>query len=235
MFEASVASRSFGRSAVLAFATHGLVILALALRAQAPGEVAPPVETPTVRLYAAPVKKPPPPEPGGGHTARGPVLATPRPQPARPQPADLSPVLTEVAFHEARVPSEAEEEPSGAADFDGQAGDGSGAGSGLGSGSGLGVGSSAAMPSHARRAWFVTNEWACDRPDRQGDAGRVVVRIRVTVLPAGTASEVAIVTPGPPVFNDRALSCARVAQYVSALDDSGAPIVGVAEFAIQFL
>ncbi len=238
MFDAPLPPRSFGRSAGLALAAHGLFIVCLcAAGAKVQDEVATRVEAPVVVFYTAPVKRTPTPEPGASHAARA-RFAAPRPQraPSRALPAEVEPPLTDVVFHNERGDQRALEdaEDRGNADFDGQ-GEGSGTGSGSGSGTGAGVGATPALRSHARRAWFVTNDWACDRPDHQEDAGRVVVRIRVTVSTAGSAGAVEVVTPGPSVFNDRARSCAGEAQYLWALDDSGAPIVGVAEFSIQFL
>ena len=45
----------------------------------------------------------------------------------------------------------------------------------------------------------------------------------------------AVVRPGLEIFDLRAMECASVEDYVTALDDDGNPLVGVAEFAIQFL
>ncbi len=231
MFEHAAPTRSsYVWWTVVAIAAHGFaVMVALGATGRAARVVSTPADAPVVMFFKARVPARPRLEPVGGHAA-GVAAARARRAPPRVVPVVAAPTTIEVVFHDDAQAAERIDDVRSDSD-------GPGEGSGSGSGSGVGVGGSgaAAAPSAARRAWFVTNDWVCDRPDHEDDAGRVVVRIRVTVSEAGTASDVEIVTPGPPVFNARAQSCASRAQYLSALDDAGRPIVGVAEFSIQFL
>ena len=237
MFEHAAPTRSsYVWWTVVAVAAHGFaVMVALGATGRAARVVSTPADAPVVMFYKARVPARPRLEPVGGHAA-GVAAARARRAPPRVVPAVEATTMTEVVLHDDAQAAERIDDVQ--SDSDGP-GEGSGFGFGAGSGSGFGVGlggsGAAAAPSAARRAWFVTNDWVCDRPDHEDEAGRVVVRIRVTVSEAGTASDVEIITPGPPVFNARAQSCASRAQYLSALDDAGRPIVGVAEFSIQFL
>ncbi len=108
-------------------------------------------------------------------------------------------------------------------------------GNGFGAGEGSGSGRIDAGVSKARRAWFATNSWQCDRPENEDEAGRVVVKIRVTVEADGRPSAVFVTSPGPEVFNVRAVMCASVEEYVPALDDAGEAFRSDAEFGIEFL
>jgi TonB family protein len=79
----------------------------------------------------------------------------------------------------------------------------------------------------------VRTDWDCKRPGHE-DLGRVVVRIRVEVLPSGKPGRVVVVRPGHEAFNRRAIDCARDEMYIPALDRDGHPIPGEAEFGIDF-
>jgi hypothetical protein len=110
-------------------------------------------------------------------------------------------------------------------------GGGGGNGSGSGPAEGPGHGS---IKSKARGAWLTHTDWRCTRPGHE-DLGRIVVRLRVQVLLDGKPGQIEIVRAGPEVFNRRALECARDETYLPALDPEGQPILGAAEFGIEFL
>ncbi|HEY3586858.1 MAG TPA: hypothetical protein VGK85_06890 [Myxococcaceae bacterium] len=147
-----------------------------------------------------------------------------------PPPVVEKPPLPEIP--DAPKVAEAEE----ATDDDGDEGEpgGSGAGgSGTGSGTGKGPGRGSIV-SKARMAWLTHTDWRCLRPGHE-DLGRIVVRIRVHVDPAGKPGPVTVVRPGPEDFNRRAVDCAMDESYVPALNPDGHPIPGDCEFAIEFL
>ena len=111
---------------------------------------------------------------------------------------------------------------------------GSGAGgSGTGSGTGTGPGHGSIV-SKARMAWLTHTDWRCTRPGHD-DLGRIVVRIRVHVDPAGKPGQVTVVRPGPDPVKRRAVDCALDESYVPALNPEGHPIPGDCEFSIEFL
>ncbi len=252
LFELRAQKPHLGAPGALAVATH-VVLVAVALQVSGERDERPApkqAEYAEITFKTLPKRKPLPKlESGGSGQENGQPDAKAQrhelraPQ-AMPPPPTVEPVLGDIQSVE-RFATPIDEPDSDAEDNDGvedQApalgsgglGNGSGFGSGAASGSGFGRG---AMTPHskARRAWFITNNWRCERPDHQEEAGRVVVRVRVTVQADGRASKVAVVRPGLEIFDLRAMECASVEDYVTALDDDGNPLVGVAEFAIQFL
>ncbi len=252
LFELRTETQSLGAPGALAVASH-LAVLALiaALGArESENPRAPAPEYEEVVFRTPPKRKPMPKlESGGSGVATGAPEATAKRRELRapkemPAPPSTEPVLGEIVSLEkfatpVDVPDSDSEDSDGVEDQGpalGSGGDGHGSGFGSGSASGSGFGRGAMSPrSKARRAWFTTNQWKCERPDRQEKAGRVMVRVRVTVQPDGRPSRVVIVQPGAEIFDLRAMQCATAEDYVSALDEDGTPMVGVAEFAIQFL
>jgi periplasmic protein TonB len=179
-------------------------------------------------------KRPPPPKPapaGGGAPARPakarrkklhvpvppPKLEEPPPPPQEPEP---EPPVEEVG------------EDDGEAGGTGL-GSGAGTGTGIGSGMGSGTGPGTGAPSKERKAWLESTHWKCARPGHE-DIGRVVVKLRVEVLPDGKPGEVTVTQGGPEPFNRRAIDCAKSERYISALDREGHPFVSAIEFGIAF-
>lgn len=150
-----------------------------------------------------------------------PVSETPPPPPRMLEP----PALAEA--------EEAGDEDDGDGDPDAAPGPGGGGGTGTGIGTGAGPGNGS-VKSRARKAWLTRTDWRCRRPGYE-ELGRVVVRIRVEVLPDGRPGQVHVVKPGPEDFNRRAIDCALDERYLPALDAEGQPIAGSAEFSIEFL
>jgi hypothetical protein len=197
--------------------------------------------------------RPPPPKPlefpgGGGGPAHPPKR---RIKPPPPPPVEDPLPLPKILQPPVEPPEEDESDESEA---DGEtatgAGSGSGGGVGTGTGTGVGPGHGAGVPSKERKAWLVRTGWNCRRPGHE-DLGRIVVRIRVEVLPSGKPGRITVVKPGqvivvkpghvnvvepsPEAFNQRAINCARDEDYLPALDREGRPIPGEAEFGIEFV
>ena len=196
------------------------------------------------------VQKPPPSPPE-------PIVAASLPPPV---PAPVAEPETSPPEPEAEPEPEPEEEPpapsasisetapaaiaaavvSGGAAATGEGGSGGGSGGGVGAGTGPGIGAGSApgaslgaRPSKARKAWLAKVDWKCSHPGID-EIGRVVVRLRVEILPSGKPSRITVIQPGPRDFNRRAIECARDEEYLPALDDDGRPIKGIAEFGIEF-
>jgi hypothetical protein len=220
---------------VLVIALH-VAIVAWAIRARVTS--AKPAPEPVKVALKLPIRKVAVNEPPGG--------ALKRPPPARPyvrRRRIVAPKVVPPPVVEPPPPPPVEEPPKMAeaeeagddVDGDPDAAPGPGGGGVIGTGIGTGVGSGAgAVKSKARKAWLTHTDWKCRRPGYE-ELGRIVVRLRVEVLTDGKPGQVTVVQPGPEDFNRRAVACARDETYLPALDPEGHPILGSAEFGIEFL
>lgn len=210
--------------------------------ARPPPRAKPAPEPVKVAIWLPP-RKVPVNEPPGGGPKRPPPPAQRHPVRRRihapkviPPPVVESPPPPPPVFEPPQV-AEAEEagdEDDGDGDPDAQPGPGGGGGgSGTGQGSGVGPGSGA-FKSRARKAWLTNTNWRCRRPGYE-ELGRIIVRVRVEVLLDGRPGQITVVKAGPEDFNRRAIDCARDETYLPALDPQGRPILGSAEFSIEFL
>jgi protein TonB len=184
--------------------------------------------------------RPPPPKPlelpgGGGGPAHPPKR---RIKPPPPPPVEDPLPLPKILQPPVEPPEEDESDES---EVDGEtatgAGSGSGGGVGTGTGTGVGPGHGAGVPSKERKAWLARTDWKCSRPRGLENLGRILVTVRVQVLPSGKPGRITIINPGPEnlaPFNDRALACARDESYLPALDREGRPIPAEIEFTIGF-
>ena len=233
LFEIREPRRRFGTPLVAVVLLHAALI---AWASRAPGSR--PSPPPPIRVaLRLPIRRVEVQEPAGG----GPKLP-PRPphravrRRVQPPPRIPPPVV------EAPPPPPAPEPIPGDVEDDDEEGDldteadlavsgGGGNGSGTGPVEGPGHGS---IKSKTRGAWLTHTDWRCTRPGHE-DLGRIVVRIRVQVLLDGKPGPIEIVRAGPEVFNRRAVECARDETYLPALDPEGRPILGAAEFGIEFL
>jgi Gram-negative bacterial TonB protein C-terminal len=232
LFQLQEKKRSLSLPVCWALVVHvGLLVWLAAL------ELTPRQATPKPVAIVFKKPRPPPPKPielpGGGG---GPVRpAKRRIKPPPPPPVEDPLPLPKILQPPVEPPEEAESDESEA---DGEtatgAGSGSGGGVGTGTGTGVGPGHGAGVPSKERKAWLVHTDWKCTRPGQE-DLGRVVVRIRVQVLPSGKPGEITVVHSGPEAFNQRAIACARAENYLPALDREGHPIPSEVVFGIDFL
>ena len=238
LFQIREPRRRFVVPLVLVAALHAWLI---AWASHLPPRPLPPPEPVRVTLRLPPRKVPVretpggaparPPPPARRHVVRRHIQmprVIPPPVVEPPPPPVPEPEPPQVAEAE-----EAGDDDDGDGDPDGVPGGRGGGGSGTGTGTGTGPGTGA-VKSKARGAWISHNDWKCLRPGDE-DLGRIVVRIRVEVLPDGRPRRVVVLQGGPEKFNRRAVDCAMDETYLPALDPEGRPILGSAEFGIEFL
>jgi len=227
LFEVREPERRFLGPFVAVALLHLVLIVWSASRTTVPRTRPPPVKVVLRRMV--PAKAPPKEAPGGGPAPPA-RLARHRPRKKLqipkvipPPPPVEEPPLEPLAAAE-ELEDDGEGDDLGLPGGTGAGGSGNGSGTGTGNGSG---------PSRARSAWLTHTDWSCRHPGHDA-GGYQVVRIRVEVLPDGKPGRITIVQPAGEAFNRRAIECAAAETYLPALDASGTPIPGAAEFRISF-
>jgi hypothetical protein len=235
LFQLREQGRSLWLPACWAIVVHvGLVVWLATL------ELAPRQATPKAVPIVFKKPRPPPPRPvelpGGGGGPAHPAKRRIRPPPPPPveDPLPLPKVLQPPV-----EPDEEDESDETEAEGETTTGAGSGSGGGVGTGTetGVGPGHGTGVASKERKAWLARTDWKCSRPRALENLGRILVTLRVEVLPSGKPGRITVLNSGPESFepfNHRAVDCAREESYLPALDRDGRPIPSEIEFTIGF-